>query len=378
MKDAPIVIAGAGIAGLSAALAGWQRDVLIVEKAAAFENVGAGLQIGPNAVSALRTLGAWEAVEPITYSPPEIHIRDGVSGKCIKRIVLGDDFERRFGAPYRTAHRADLHASLLNVVAEKQSIKIKLNVGVESFEPATRGILVHQSDGAGSLDAAAVIAADGVHSTIRQTLFPSSEPRDSGLEFHRAMTGRISDIAGVASDCVNLWMLPGGHVVHYPVGRAAKINLVVIAPKGRSLDAAFPRACEQIKLTLAQVSGGEKWPGLFVDPLPKWNAGSVVLVGDAAHGTLPFLAQGAAMALEDAAALRLAHGRTQNLAQTFDVFSESRIARTARLHRATVSVGRVYHQQQTASWARNLVLRALPSDLFLQRLAWLYAPRAVT
>jgi salicylate hydroxylase len=364
VSDTSILIVGGGIAGLAASLAGWGRDVAILEKTRAFEPVGAGLQIGPNAVSALRSLGAWEPVEAITQAPAEIHMRDGRSGKLLKRIRLGAAFERRFGAPYRTALRADLHAALLSVVKTRPEISIALGQHIEGIE--NNSLLLHNR----SLTAQGVIIADGVHSKLRQKLISGSPPIDSGLVFHRALL----PFSSATNDGVTVWMLPGAHVVEYAVGRPAKLNVVVIRPIGETH--VFDGAAAPLQNIIQHVPTDTPWPGLFLNPLSQWNFGNTVLIGDAAHGTLPFLAQGAAMALEDAAALRKALAKTNDLPAAFADYSGRRVARATRLHHASIRAGKNYHLDSMQAWARNMVLRALPDQALWTSLNWLYSHKS--
>jgi salicylate hydroxylase len=371
VTEKPIIIAGAGIAGLAAALAARDREVLILEQAQAFEPVGAGIQLGPNAVAALQILGAWDAVAPFTNSPPEIHIRDGVSGQLLKRLKLGTNFERRFGAPYRTAHRADLHRVLCGMVADQGAVEIMLGAqvsGVTVHSHAAEAILANGTSFQGS----ALIGADGVRSHVRQTLFPGSAAIDSGEVFHRVLSGTVPALSGANMECVNLWLLPGGHVVHYPVGNPSRFNLIVVTKKHQTPLKAFPTACESLKLLLVLADGEQVWPGYFVKPLPEWKKGAVVLLGDSAHGTLPYLAQGAAMALEDCAALSRLLKRKEVLTEAFAQLSTARVARTHKLHHASLRAGKNYHMTGPTAGARNLVLRALPSSVMLQQLSWLY------
>ncbi len=357
MTEKPIIIAGAGIAGLAAALAGWDRDVLLLERAAAFDPVGAGLQLGPNAVSALQKLGAWDAVQPFTNSPPEIHMRDGISGKLLKRLQLGKNFERRFSAPYRTAHRADVHRALLDVVKARANTDIRLNVQVIAD---------------GDFDGSGLIAADGVHSQLRQKIFPGTAAIDSGEVFHRALLQTWPALRDVDMACVNVWLLPDAHVVHYPVGNPGKLNLVVVTPRNVSPMESVRHAADDVKEIVAQVGSTAPWPGLYVEPLKAWNAGRTLLIGDAAHATLPYLAQGAAMSLEDAATLSQVLQTRSDVSDAFARVSSLRITRTAKLHRASLAAGLTYHMGGIPARARNLVLRALPQQLMWQSLDWLY------
>jgi salicylate hydroxylase len=375
VAEKQIIIAGAGIAGLAAALAGWQRDVLVLEKTTAFEPVGAGLQLGPNAVSALQTLGVWDAVAPVANCPPEIHLRDGLSGKLLKRLKLGEAFEKKFGAPYRTAHRADLHRALLGAVSQQKRVEIRCGEEVQSAANNANDCTAILNDGARE-EAAALIAADGVHSVLRQNLFAGTAPIDSGTSYHRALLATWPSLSGLAMDCINVWMLPHGHVVHYPVGHPQKLNLVAVTPKGARPQEAFEHATEAVRALVAQIENQTPWPGLYIDPLQQWNVRNVLLLGDAAHGTLPYLAQGAAMSLEDAAALHRALRSNDGITSAFSKVNAVRIARTKRLHLATLATGRSYHMTGLKSRARNMVLRALPEAMLWRQLNWLYANRS--
>ena len=177
MDKAEFLIAGGGIAGLAAAIAVAPRDTILLEQASEWTNAGAGLQLGPNAVRALQKLGAWDAVEPITSSPPEIHIHDGVSGKCLTRWQLGASFEKRFGAPYRVAHRADVHRALLEVATTHANLMIHVRQTVSGFTQTETA--VSATTNRSMFQAEKLLAADGVKSPIRQKLFAKSEPRST-------------------------------------------------------------------------------------------------------------------------------------------------------------------------------------------------------
>jgi len=336
-NEANVSIVGAGLAGLAAAiaLAGQGRKVTLYERAAKFEEVGAGLQLGPNAVRALQTIGAWDAVEPITYAPPAIRMHNGGSGRLLKEIDLSL-FERRYGQPYRVAHRADLHAALVAVAAANRNIEILLGQEVD----------------AATLDGE-VIAADGVRSATRVKLFPGSEALTTNDAIYRALVPMLPRIDAN----VNLWMFPSGHVVHYPV--ANNLNLVAVT-QGASPSVHFTKAHFSLKSVLDLAGDWTSWPGACVPALPSWQKNNITLIGDAAHGTLPFLAQGAAMALEDAAELVT----SKNWA--------ARQARTQRLHGATLEAGKTYHLSGLYALARDGVIAVLPSQSILNRLDWIY------
>ena len=348
MKHERFTILGGGIAGLSAAiaLARQGHEVEVLEKAKTFDLIGSGIQLGPNAVRALQKIGAWDAVEPITYSPPALCFRSGTSGKLLKELRLGEVFERRFGQPYRVVHRADLHASLLTVAKSLPQVKITMGV---SQDPTTI--------------AGPVIAADGIWSKTREQLFPNtSAVADSSIIF-RAMIDMPQD-SSINLECVNLWYYPGAHVVHYPAGRIRKLNVVVNGPK-HGPQQHLAKAEKKLRELIARVPNWTEWTPAFVNPLSTWHKNNVLLIGDAAHGTFPFLAQGAAMSLEDAAALLL----TTNPKK----FEDLRLARCKKLHEQTLRVGKIYHLTGLNALMRNAALRFSSAETILGRMAWIYS-----
>jgi salicylate hydroxylase len=352
MSGKHIQIAGAGIAGLAAAVALARRGVgvTVVERAERFSPIGAGVQLGPNAARALRQIGAWDAVEPFTYQPPEINIRDGRSGKLLKRVLLKDTFEARFGMPYRVVHRAGLHEGLLAVANAQGSINFEMG---RDFVPS-------QQD--------TVIAADGVNSSLRRSLFPGSEAIALPQTILRAI-GSLPSISGINLEAVNLWLCPGGHVVHYPVV-ANTLNVVVATDGAAKADWSTPpfhQWTDQLLSLLSSLPDYSTWPASYVPPLPTWRKANVSLIGDAAHGTLPYLAQGAAMALEDAAALT-EHGPDIDL-------HAIRAKRTSRIDKESRGLARIYHASGPLRLARNLVLSNMSEDSFIARLAWIYEGR---
>lgn len=349
MAQDQFTIIGGGIAGLASglALAKMGATASLYEQATAFGEVGAGLQIGPNAVRALEALGAWDAVSPSTYAPPAIIIRDGNTGQVLQEVELGRAFTARFGQPYRVAHRADLHEGLLAALKVRRAVD--MNLGQAATARNAKG---------------EVIAADGINSPSRLSLFPESMAVRLPMKINRALLS-MPVLHGVALDCVNLWLYPQGHVVHYPVSAGKKFNLVAVTPDTAPADH-FASAAPELRSLLALVPHWLEWTAAYVPALPAWGQGNVRLIGDAAHATLPFLAQGAAMALEDAVALAKAKA---NLAE----YEAMRRARATRLHRETLRAGEIYHFSGFKAAARNLALRAMPRSLFTQQLAWIYA-----
>jgi 2-polyprenyl-6-methoxyphenol hydroxylase-like FAD-dependent oxidoreductase len=369
MDPAPYIISGGGIAGLAAALALAPDPTIILEKSTRFEEVGAGLQLGPNAVRALQKLGAWDAVEPFTNSPPEIHIWDGKAGKLLKRIRLGVEFGKRFGAPYRVIHLADLHAALLSLARKLPQLKIRAGVEVTSWRDGPSGPDVFVTS-ANHIHGRFLFGCDGVNSSLRRAAVPRSAALDSGFTIHRALIDFPRPECDIAWECVNLWLCPGAHAVHYPVGASQKLNIVATARNGVALATAFAKSSSALQQLLTAPPTWLPWPGLHAPPLQDWQQGSMLLLGDAAHGTLPFLAQGAAMALEDAAFLK--HHKPKPPPATGDSDWQIRRKRTARLHAATMRTVKHYHAEGLHALLRNIAIGRLSGHQFSGRLSWIY------
>lgn len=385
MDDTPFLIAGGGIGGLAAALglARQGRPVRLFEQAAGFEEIGAGLQMSPNGVRALKALGAWEAVEPSCVIPSEIHVRDGLSNALLQRIRLGKPFEERFGAPYRVCHRADLLAGLCT--AAKRNFAIELNTGKRAAGVQDMGeaALLTFADGS-SARGAAVVAADGIRSALRAAVAGEVRPTPRGVVLYRGLMPLNRVPPEIEADCVTLWLCPGAHVVHYPVSNWRNFN-VVVAVDGALPDEGWktpahsgevpkrlPAACEELALLLATPASWMRWPGADLPPLPQWTENRVALLGDAAHATLPFLAQGAVMALEDAVVMSRAVAGTAHVADAFRGYERLRRARTARVQDQSRSMARVYHAAGLLAAGRNLTLRLAGPSYALKRLEWLY------
>jgi salicylate hydroxylase len=349
-------IIGGGIAGLASALAVANAggSAVVFEKAVNFEPVGAGLQLGPNAARALQKLGAWDAVKPITYAPPEIHMRDGRSGKILKHLALGKSFEQNFGLPYLTAHRADLHRALIRVADSCSSITIKTNVEMSDLSMHGFG---------------RIIAADGMWSKTREKVFPGTTAITTTDTYFRSLLPMPSKTTDVNFECVNLWLFPGGHVVHYPVGNPAQLNLIAIT-NGEEPKTFFKNASENLQSVLALPLHFTKWQSAFVQPLKQWHQGNITLIGDAAHATLPYLAQGAAMSLEDAALLQTE--LISNPKTAFENLSTKRISRTTTLHQSSMRAGQIYHSAGLIAMSRNMALTLCPPQLVQKQLDWIY------
>jgi salicylate hydroxylase len=381
MTSQPILVAGGGIAGLAASLglARAGRHVRVFEQATAFEEVGAGLQMSPNAVSALRALGAWEAIEPHCVIPSEIHVRDGVTGALLQRIRLGKTFEEHFGAPYRVAHRADLLAGLLSVARSADRVSLHTASPVSGARSTAEGAVLRLGSGE-EVAGAAVIGADGLRSAIRRSAFKGNAPRTHGHTLYRTLLPFEAVPSSIAADAVTLWLLPGAHVVHYAVSNWRNFNIVAAVEESWtdenwSAQGSLPvpdDACDVLQSLLGLPQGWLKWRAASVDPLATWTSGNIALIGDAAHATLPYLAQGAAMSLEDGAVLSACLSRSNLVSEALTDFESRRRERCTRIQSQSQALGRTYHARGLRRLARNAALKLIPQQAFLGRLRWVY------
>ncbi len=371
MSDSPFIIVGAGIAGLatSLGLARIGRSSLVLEKAPDFTALGAGLQLGPNAVAALQWLGVWDALSPHCVAPREIHIRDGVTGAVLQRVALGADFENRFGAPYRVAHRNDLHNALLQVVHQYPGITLAPNVEVTGVSITSTTLTINSGK---SLKAKAIIAADGVNSIVRNTMHGGNRA-SSGHTIYRALVPVGSVPQNVDMEVVTLWLYPGGHVVHYAVSNGELFNIVASVVEGKTTPAtAFQRACRPLADILNAQKTWTAWPARDVKPKPAWSKNQTLLIGDAAHASLPYMAQGAAMALEDACVLAIAIRNSREIETAFGNFAKARVARASDIQKQSRRLGKIYHAQGLLRQARNMFLQRTSPRRFMDRLSWIY------
>ncbi len=382
------LIAGGGIAGLAAGLglARTGRAAAIFEQSAAFETVGAGLQMSPNAVRALQWLGAWEAVAPHCVVPAEIHVRDGLRGSLLQRVRLGKPFEERHGAPYRVAHRADLLGGLLAAARTAPGIELINSVrAVRAVDHVASAAL--EFAGGSRREGAAIIAADGIGSKLRLDIAGSGEPAYRGHSIFRALIPFDAVPTSVAADTVTLWLYPGGHVVHYAVSNWTQFNIVAAVDSNWTAAGwSEPGKPDEVRLAFAEAAGPLadllavpkswlKWAGADLPPLTQWTKHRMALIGDAAHATLPYLAQGGAMALEDACVLAKSIEATADCAAAFARYAELRRERTARIQNESLKLARLYHAKGPARLLRNLALRALTAERFQRRNDWIYGWR---
>lgn len=389
-----IAIAGGGIAGLSAAVALARRGhrITLMERADEFSETGAGIQIGPNGVRALQALGLGGRLDAVAVRPEGLVVRSGTSGRVIGESALGARIEARFGAPWLTVLRTDLLSALLAEARGLAAVTMKLGSTVAAYAGTAEGIDCRLADGS-TVTADALIGADGIRSAVRAQMLGDGEPADNRLVIYRALVPAASLPRWAHEPVINLWLLPGKHVVHYPVAAGKLVNIVnmmrgqwsgtgwsAVAEAGEALagyacaDAAL---CDVLKAPAAWL----KWAGCDRPPAPRWSDGRACLIGDAAHPVLPCLAQGAVMALEDAVVLAALLPKAGDPRAGFAAFEAARKARTGRVQAESRRQASIYHLAGPARLARNLAMKSLlAGDRLTERSAWLYrwrpAPQA--
>jgi salicylate hydroxylase len=385
-RSRSIIIAGAGIGGLTAALAltraGYRAVVL--EQAERLQEAGAGIQLSPNATRVLFDLGLAERLRPHVVAPDAIRIIKGATGGDIVRIPLGDHAEQRYGAPYWVIHRADLQGVLAAAIEDSADITLRLGTRVEDFAIHPHGITVQARTAKGVRDeqGLALIGADGLWSTLRGRLGDQSEPRFAQRTAWRAVLPVAQVDAEFREPMTGLWLGRDAHLVHYPVKAGREINIVAIvrddwqqpgwtAPgKAADLIRRFERFAPAARALIALPARWQKW-ALFDRPharLPGQER--VTLIGDAAHPMLPFLAQGGTMAIEDAAALAQCFARDEDTA--LRTYEQMRARRVARVQREARRNSWRYHLSGLGTVARNTTLRIFGGERLLARYDWLY------
>jgi salicylate hydroxylase len=378
----PILVAGGGIGGLSAAvaLARTGIPVHVLEAAPDFAELGAGLQIGPNGMRILARWGLAEGLAREAKSPERLLLKDGFTGEGLASLPLGAAAEARYGAPYLVMTRHVLHRHLLAAARAAPNVTISQGARIADWSQNGGRVIASLGTGGGSVEGRALVAADGVHSALRDRLFRGARAVPSGRTALRALAPAPR---GGEASAVTVWMAPDAHLVHYPVGAEGRLNLVAVlrdadVPAGDSvasaaIQAAFGRWAFEPQLLLAGGDGWLKWPLWAMEPLDRWARGPVALLGDAAHPVLPFLASGAVMAIEDAAILAQEVGRSrEDCAAAFARYEQRRIPRLARLRKAVARTGGIYHMGGLMRLARNAALAALPESALLARNDWLY------
>lgn len=395
MAPRTVFVAGGGIGGLTASLALASKGfrVVVLEKSDRLEEVGAGLQLSPNASRILVGLGLEERLARQAVVPEAISIMSARAGGELVRLPLGDAAGMRAGAPYWVVHRGELQEALAAQARENPAIELRLGCHFETTAPHARGLTVVYRNGNSRQQelATALIGADGVWSTVRQRLFPEVQPHFSGLIAWRATLETTQLPREYSAKRVQLWMGPNAHLVIYPISVGRRINVVAVVPGTWNRPGMNPPGdpCEirdvfspsqwppPARMIVGAVDTWLKW-GLFGVPEGcEWGKGPVALLGDAVHAMLPFAAQGAAMAIEDSAVLAnlLADSAASpaEVGAAFKRYGDLRRARVMRVQRTARQAGRIYHLTGAMALARDAVIRALGAQRMLARQDWIYS-----
>ena len=394
-----IIVAGAGIGGLTAALALAAKGfrVVVLEKAERLEEAGAGLQLSPNASRVLVELGLQPRLASRAVMPDAINIMSAREGGEIARLPLGEAASFRAGAPYWVVHRADLQAALQAHVNDNPDIELRLGCQFDDVTSHAKGLTVVQRSGDARRQelAVALIGADGIWSSVRNHLFPDVQPQFSGLIAWRGTLDATALPREYTSPRVQLWMGPNAHLVAYPISGARQINVVAIVPgtwnrpgwsapgDANEIKDAFasPRWPPSARMLIGAVDEWRRWALFTVPDIGDWSEGAIALVGDAAHAMLPFAAQGAGMAIEDAAVLAkaLSDSAGENIAgipAALKRYGRLRRARVLQVQRAARRSGRIYHLTGPLALARDLTIKAMGPKRVLARQDWIYDWRA--
>ena len=386
-SGAPVLIAGGGIGGLAAGLALAREgiSVHILEAAAEFSELGAGLQIGPNGTALLQRWGLGEALRQHACRPDALLLKDGLTGGLLARIPLGDVAEARYGAPYLVMARHVLHGLLLAAARAAPNITLSCGVRVASCSVIDEHVFFGGSQGSKPLEGCGLVAADGVHSVLRGQFFSDARETPSGKTALRALVPMPPRLPDGEECAVCVWMGPNAHLVHYPIGDRGELNVVAVladrvlpavseAPiKSADLQPAFQPWTRDARDLISSADRWTRWPLYALPRLSEWSRGPVTLVGDAAHPLPPFLASGAVMAIEDAAVLAEEVARTpKDCAAAFQRYAARRRPRLRRVQEAVRLIGEIYHMRGFMRFSRNLSLAVIPRRALLALNDWLY------
>ena len=383
----PILVAGGGIGGLATALglaqAGFQ--VLVLERAADLGEVGAGIQLGPNAFHALDALGVGAAARATAIYVERLRLMDALSADEICHIDLGEAFRARFANPYAVVHRGELHAILLRACRAEPRVMLRTGAEVTGYAQEGSAVTALLADGE-QVRGAALIGADGLWSRIRGQLVGDGPPRVSGHTTYRSVIPTEQMPEALRWNAATLWAGPKCHVVHYPLQGWKTFNLVVTchddAPEpvaGRAVPAeqvvaAFRHLHPLVRSIIGQGRDWRLWVLCDRDPVERWVDGRVALLGDAAHPMLQYMAQGACMAMEDAVCLaRAMQGHGGAVEPALAAYNAARALRTARVQLLSRAMGEhVYHPAGAHAALRNAIMAAKTQAEWRETLAWLY------
>ena len=384
----PVIVAGGGIGGLAAALALTRQGfaVKVLEQSPQLGEIGAGIQLGPNAFAAFDALGIGERARARAVYTDEMVMHDALDESLVGRIPTGEAFRQRFGNPYAVIHRADVHMSLLEGAQESDRIEVLTSTCVQRVDQDDGGVTVHDAAG-GKHRGVALIGADGVKSAVRRQ-YVGDDARVSGHVVYRAVVDKKDFPSDLQWNAASIWVGPDCHLVHYPLRGGEQYNVVVTFHSRQKeewsvregsreeVQSYFEGICARARQLIDLPKSWKRWATADRDPVGRWTYGRATLLGDAAHPTLQYLAQGACMAMEDGVtlgeALRMNNG---DFARAFAHYERSRITRTARVVLSAREMGRIFHAKGVERLVRNDLWKGRTPERYYDALEWLYGWR---
>jgi 2-polyprenyl-6-methoxyphenol hydroxylase-like FAD-dependent oxidoreductase len=386
-----VVVVGGGIGGLAAALSLARLGIAVslLEQSTEIAEIGAGLQLAPNAFAALDALGIGEGVRRRSVFTDRLVMMDAVDASEVASFPVGEEFRKRFGNPYAVSHRADLHKSILEAVEKTPSITLHTSTKIVELFVGDESVAVTDQNGK-TYRAAAVVGCDGIRSVIRDKLI-GDEVRVSGHVVYRAVVPREDMPEDLRWNAPAIWCGPNYHLVHYPLRGGDQYNLVVTfhsreretwgvrAGSREEVLSYFDGIHHRPRALLDKPKSWKRWSTADRDPVAAWGKGRATLLGDAAHPMLQYLAQGACMALEDAVTLGKAVKACElDFEAAFRLYEAARVTRTARVVLSTREMGRIYHAGGVERMVRNSLWVGRQPRQYYDALEWLYGWKAET
>jgi len=385
IHDAPVLIAGGGIGGLAAALALTRQGfkVKVLEQAPVIGEIGAGVQLGPNAFHAFDALGVGEKTRSRAVYTDYMVMHDAIDEYQIGKIPTGEAFRQRFGNPYAVIHRADVHNALLEGAQETGKVEILTSTRVQHIEQDTGRVTVVDQHGRAH-SGQALIGADGVKSVVRE-MFVNDPARVTGHVVYRAVVDKKDFPLELQWNAASIWVGPHCHLVHYPLRGGEQYNVVVTFHSRETeewgvrdgskeeVQSYFEGICPKARQLIDLPKTWRRWATADREPIGQWSFGRATLLGDAAHPTTQYMAQGACMAIEDAVTLGEAlRVHNNDFVQAFDLYQRARVARTARIVLSGREMGRIYHAKGVERLVRNDLWRGRSPERFYDAVEWLY------
>ena len=381
----PVLVAGGGIGGLAAALALTRQgfQVKVLEQAPEIGEIGAGIQLGPNAFHAFDALGIGDKARSRSVFTDHMVMHDALDEYQVGKIPTGEAFRQRFGNPYAVIHRVDVHLSLLEGAQETGKVEFQTNTRIERVEQDEHSVTVYDQNG-NAYKGVALIGADGVKSVVRAQ-YVGDPARVTGHVVYRSVVDKKDFPEDLQWNAASIWVGPNCHLVHYPLRGGEQYNVVVTFHSRQQeewgvtegskeeVQSYFQGICPKARQLIDLPKTWKRWATADREPIGQWTYGRVTLLGDAAHPTTQYMAQGACMAIEDGVTLGEAlRVHNNDWANALDLYQRSRIARTARIVLSGREMGRIYHAKGVERLVRNDLWRGRTPERFYDAMEWLY------